>query len=80
MLEIIRNYYEAEYKRAVECIEYALAGESIFKAEDVSYIIDSTIKMMLGVAFFVQDESFNLSFDDVNKIYEEYREKMEDLG
>ena len=77
MLETIRNYYEKEYKMLAWTLNQIKTGKSFFNKSDVPRIIDGTIKMLLGVAFFAQDESFELKFEDIDAIYEEYRKKIE---
>jgi hypothetical protein len=79
MLETIRKYYEAEYNRLIWTFDRIKDGTSYFKVDDVPELINGTIKMLLGVAFFAQDESFGLKFEDIDAIYEEYRKKINDL-
>ena len=71
-MDKIKDFYEMEYKDTIRTLENPYWEK---RAEDV---IKCSLQRCLGVAFFVQG-AFDISFDDINKLYEEYKEKIERL-
>lgn len=72
MLDKVKDFYEMEYKDTIRTLENPYWEK---QAEDV---IKCSLQRCLGVAFFVQG-AFDIPFDDINKLYEEYKEKIERL-
>lgn len=71
MLEKIKNFYDEEFKE----LKYVLDKNFIWTTP---YMVKHNIlQRMTGVMLFVQDD--NLDFEDVKKLYNEYKEKIEAL-
>lgn len=72
ILELVEDYFKMEYK------EIQLVAERWRMLNDTEYLdfhVNSTLQRCLGVALFVQ--SMDVPYEDVNKLYEEYRKKIE---
>lgn len=74
MLEEIRKYYEAEYKDAERVI--VIQKVSWAKPKEVVY---NCMQRMLGAAMFVQRIDYKLSYDEIEILYNTYKEKLENL-
>ena len=70
MLEKVREYYEMEYRDTVRSIEQSWVTD---KKMDIRH----TIQRCLGVAQFVQ--SVGVSFEEIDALYNEFKEKLENL-
>lgn len=71
MLEKVREYFERQYNdtiRAIECdYEWGTPKEFVWRA----------ITDCLAVAMFAQ--TIGVKFEEVNSLYNEYKEKLENL-
>ena len=71
MLDKVKNYYESELKSAkLTC------NCKLFSKKEV---ISNAVMRCLGVAIFVQTADETILYDDIDKLYEEYRTKLEEL-
>ena len=70
ILELVKDYYEMEYKD----VQLVIARNRGMVSMD-KYLVNSTLQRCLGVALFVQ--SMDVPYKDINELYEEYREKIE---
>lgn len=73
MIDKVKDYFEMEYNDTIRTLKNPYWGMQAVN------VIKYSIQRCLGVAFFVQD-SFDIPFDDINKLYTEYRRKLEELG
>lgn len=71
ILELVKDYYEMEYKD----VQLVIARNRGMASMVDKYLVNSTLQRCLGIALFVQ--SMDVSYEDINKLYEEYREKIE---
>lgn len=70
MLEKVREYYEMEYRDTVRALEKSWVTD---KKMAVWY----AIQRCLGVAQFVQIAG--VSFEEIDALYDEFKEKLENL-
>lgn len=78
MLEKVREYFENEYREILQLVERIRANESeFFTVRDIPDYKHNSLQRMLGVAMFAQHKDFGLTFDEIDAIYTEYREKIE---
>lgn len=72
ILKQVREYYEMELHN-VELVttRQTWAGET----GRISATVNAALSRCLGVALFVQQ--LDIDYEDINKIYEEYRTKVE---
>ena len=71
MLDKVKDYFEMEYYDACIACEYQWTTPK--------EVVNGAMQRCLGVALFVQNAS-DISFDEVDSLYEEYRRKLEELG
>ena len=71
MLDKVKDFFEMEYNDA--CI----ACEA--KWSTPKEIAKGAIQRCLGVALFAQTAS-DVTFEDIDSLYTEYKEKLEELG
>ena len=72
MLDKIKDFFEMEYNDA--CI----ACEA--KWGTPKEIVKDAIQRCFGVALFVQTASDDVTFEDIESLYTEYKRKLEELG
>jgi len=74
ILELVEDYFKMEYRD----IQLVVKHHQILY-DDTEYLgsrhVNATLQRCLGVALFVQ--SMDIPYEEVNKLYEEYREKIE---
>ena len=70
MLEQIEAYYKIEYQDAKRVVENKVCWA---KPREV---VDNTLQRMLGVAFFTQQINPELSYTDIENLYNLYKEKL----
>ena len=69
----LKKFFDSEYKST------ELFVKRHFKDTDIVYfVVESSIKMCLGAAQFAQYFD-NVSYEEVTKIYDEVKEKLEKL-
>lgn len=72
MLEKLKEYYELEYRQT----ERALQASWVTSKKDCVWY---AIQRCLGVAQFAQIADEGLKFEDVENLYNIYKEKLENL-
>jgi hypothetical protein len=75
ILELVEDFYKMEYKDIQLVVERNIMANNT-KAN--KFHVNSSLQRCLGVALFVQ--SMDVPFEDVNKLYEEYRGKISRKG
>lgn len=70
MLDKVKDFFEMEYNDACIACKY--------KWTTPKEVVNGATHRCLGVALFVQTVS-DVSFDEVDNLYEEYRRKLEEL-
>ena len=74
-MDVIKNlkkFFDAEYESTKRFVErHSKDTELVFS------VVESTIKMCLGAAQFAQ--YYDVDYEDVTKIYDEVKEKLEKL-
>ena len=68
MLEKVKEFYESEYKATKLCIERQVEWMTPAK------LVDVALHQLVGVAQFSQ--TIGVSYEDISKLHEEYREKF----
>ena len=72
ILELVEDYYNMEYRD----IQLVVKRNNMMNDNRVNkFHVNGTLQRCLGVALFVQ--SMDVPYEDVNKLYEEYKEKIE---
>lgn len=73
MLDKVKKFYEQEYKDTLNWLscEYCKTKENKIKS------INNAIQRCLAIALFVQN--CDVTFEEVNVLYDEYREKFQEL-
>ena len=70
MIEKIKKFYESEYNSTVNWINSKYCNNR----KDKAAAVNNVLQRCLGVAFFVQ--SLEVSFKEIDPLYEEYRIKF----
>ena len=73
MLDKVKKFYEQEYKDTLNWLgcEYCKTKKDKIKS------INNAIQRCLAIALFVQ--GLDVTYEEVNPLYEEYRMKFEEL-
>ena len=72
MLDKVKDFYEMEYKDTARTLQ-----NPYWKKRETE-VIKCELQRCLGVAFFVQN-AYDVPFEDINNLYEEYKDKIERL-
>ena len=67
------EYFESEYEDAKRVI-----GQKVFWAKPRE-VVYNAIQRMLGVAMYIQRLDYTISYDDVEQLYNFYKEQLENL-
>ncbi len=72
ILELVEDYFKMEYRD----IQHVAERHRILNAtEYLKFYVNAVLQRCLGVTLFVQ--SMDISYDDINKLYNNYKEKIE---
>lgn len=74
ILELVEDYFKMEYSDIQRIAErHRILNDTQY----LRFNVNATLQRCLGVTLFVQ--SMNVPYDDISKLYDNYREKIEKM-
>lgn len=73
LMDNMIKYFESEYNYTKAFIEREF---SLAKPREV---VDNAIQRCLGVAMYIQNFDYTLSYDEIEQIYNHYKKQLEEL-
>ena len=74
ILELVEDFYKMEQRDIQLVVE---RNNMMNDSRANKFHVNGTLQRCLGVALFVQ--SMDVPYEDINKLYEEYRKKIEKI-